>query len=64
MTVDGVDGPDCWLTLRDEAGRELLRRQVEGRETFLSIRELAAGLYFVTLESPQGAGTRKLVVER
>ena len=58
-----VDGQGCWLTLRDEAGRELLRRQVEGRETLLSTRGLAAGLYFVTIESPRGSSTQKLVVE-
>jgi hypothetical protein len=30
----------------------------------LSTRGLVAGLYFVTLESPKGTSTQKLVVER
>jgi len=76
VTAEGVDGLVCWLTLRDEQGRELLRRRMdthpvsstspaqEGASLTLSTRELAAGLYFVTLESPQGSSTQKLVVER
>ncbi len=77
VTVEGADGYGCWLTLRDEAGRELLRRQMgtypgssshpsqEGTSSLtLSTRGLAAGLNFVTLESPKGTSTQKLVVER
>jgi hypothetical protein len=77
VTAEGADGYGCWLTLRDEAGRELLRRQMgtypgssshpsqEGTSSLiLSTRGLAAGLYFVTLESPKGTSTQKLVVER
>ena len=35
----------------------------EGRTLTLSTQGLAAGLYFVTLETPQGTSTQKLVVE-
>ena len=76
VAVDGVAGPGYWLTLRDEQGRELLRRRMdaypgssshpskEGIRLTLSTRGLAAGLYFVTLESPQSSSSQKLVVER
>jgi hypothetical protein len=77
VTAESADGYGCWLTLRDEAGRELLRRQMgtypgssshpsqEGTSSLtLSTRGLVAGLYFVTLESPKGTSTQKLVVER
>ena len=55
--------PNCWLTLRDEAGREVLRSKMEGRTHTISTRELQAGVYFVTLDTPQGTCTQKLVVE-
>ena len=66
----------CEVVLRDEQGRELLRQRMEaypgssshpskeGTKVTLSTRGLAAGLYLVTLESPQGSSTQKLVVER
>ena len=66
----------CEVVLRDEQGRKLLRRRMgvdpdssshptkEGTRLTLSTRGLAAGLYLVTLESPQGSSTQKLVVER
>ena len=53
----------CTVVLRDEQGRELLRQRLEGREVTLSTRGLPAGVYLVTLESPQGSSTQKLVVE-
>ena len=74
VTLGQAAVPPCVVTLRDEQGRELLRQRVdtypgstshpsqEGTLT-LSTQGLAAGLYFVTLESPQGTSTQKLVVE-
>ena len=68
--------PPCEVVLRDEQGRELLRRRMvvdpgssspptkEGTRLTLSTRGLAAGLYLVTIESPQGSSTQKLLVER
>ena len=64
VTVDGVEGLTCWLTLRDEAGRELLHQQGEGGTLTLTTRGLAMGVYFVTIDTPMGTGTQKLVVER
>jgi len=51
------------LLLRDESGKELRRLQTDGGQLTLSIRDLAAGAYFVTFETSQGTATRKLVVE-
>ena len=56
-------GMPCMVVLRDEQGRELLRQRMEGRELTLSTRGLAAGVCLVTVESPRGSSTQKLVVE-
>ena len=53
----------CTVVLRDEQGRELLRQRMEGRELTLSTRGLATGVCLVTVESPRGSSTQKLVVE-
>ena len=62
VTVDGVAGSGCWLTLNDEAGRELLRHWITDRTLTISIQGLAAGLYFVTIDTPQGSETQKLII--
>ena len=59
---EGVGMP-CTVVLRDEQGRELLRQRMEGRELTLSTRGLATGVCLVTVESPRGSSTQKLVVE-
>lgn len=63
VTADVMAGTVCRLTLRDETGRELLRRKMEGSTLTISTRGLAAGLYFVTLDTPQGSCTKKMIVE-
>lgn len=50
------------LTLRNLAGQELLRTTLRQPATPLPA-DLAAGTYLVTLSTPQGATTRRLVVE-
>ena len=62
VTVDGVAGSGCWLTLNDEAGRELLRQRITDRTLTISIQGLAAGIYFVTIDTPQGSETQKLII--
>lgn len=62
VTVDGVAGSGCWLTLHDETGRELLRHWITDRTLTISIQGLAAGLYFVTIDTPQGSETQKLII--
>ena len=65
VTLGQAAALPCVVTLRDEQGRELLRQRMEeGTSLTLSTQGLAAGLYFVTLETPQGTSTQKLVVER
>ena len=64
VTIGKGAEPPCTVVLRDEQGRELLRRRMEGRTLTLSTRGLAAGVYLVTLESPRGNSTQRLVVER
>ncbi|MBO4599283.1 MAG: T9SS type A sorting domain-containing protein, partial [Bacteroidales bacterium] len=59
---EGVSLP-CVLTLRDEAGRELLRHRMEERVLNLPTRGLMPGLYLATVESPQGSTTQRLVVK-
>ena len=59
---EGVALP-CVLTLRDEAGRELLRHRMEERVLNLPTRGLMPGLYLATVESPQGSTTQRLVVK-
>ena len=51
------------LLLRDESGKELRRLKTDGGQLTLSIGDLAAGAYYVTLETAQGTATRKLMVE-
>ena len=62
MVGEGSELP-CMVVLRDEQGRELLRRRMEGRELTFPTRGLSAGVYLVTVESPRGSHTQKLVVE-
>ena len=62
VTVDGVAGSGCWLTLHNETGRELQRHRITDRTLTISIQGLAAGLYFVTIDTPQGSETQKLII--
>ena len=62
VTVDGVAGSGCWLTLHNETGRELQRHWITDRTLTISIQGLAAGLYFVTIDTPQGSETQKLII--
>lgn len=53
------------LTMTDASGREVLRRELPpqtNRQT-ISLTAFPKGVYFVTLTTPQGSSTQKLVVE-
>ena len=63
VTLSRDVAPPCVVTLRDEQGRTLQRHTMEGRTLALATGRLAAGLYLVTLDTPQGSSTQKLVVE-
>ena len=52
------------IVLRDAAGRELLNTQLSILNSQFSIPPLPAGVYYVTLVTPQATATRKLVIQR
>lgn len=54
---------DCTLTLADAGGREMLRFARPEAQLQIDLTPLPAGLYLVTLTTPQGSSTQKLVVE-
>jgi len=67
VTVEMKDpqfmGQGTTLTLTDMSGRILLTQEVHRRQTSLDLRQYAAGTYYVTLTSPQGTHTGKLVIK-
>lgn len=67
VTVEMKDpqlmGQGTTLTLTDMSGRILLTQEVHRRQTSLDLRQYAAGTYYVTLTSPQGTHTCKLVIK-
>ena len=54
---------DCTLTLADASGREILRFAHPDTHLQIDLATLPAGLYLVTLTTPKGSNTQKLVVE-
>ena len=64
VELHGISG-EGWLTVNNATGQELARRKVAPREEIveLDVSSLPAGAYFVTVVTPQGSHTEKLVVE-
>ena len=61
---DGVSDPKhCTLTVSDASGREVLSLNIAAPHTRINTRDLPKGIYFVTLKTPQGSSTQKLVLE-
>ena len=56
--------PGVEITVRDVSGREVLRCKAKGERTELETEGLTSGVYFVTVTTERGTGTRKLVIER
>ena len=56
--------PGVEIAVRDVSGHEVLRRKATGERTELETEGLASGVYFVTVTTERGTGTRKLVIER
>ena len=56
--------PGVEIAVRDVSGREVLRRKATGERTELKTEGLTSGVYFVTVTTERGTGTRKLVIER
>ena len=53
----------CSLTFRDAAGRELYTIHSLTPTTTLNLADLPAGVYLVTLTTPQSTATQRLIVE-
>ena len=61
---DGVSNPKHGnVTIVDAAGREVLSLNIAAPHTRINTRTLPKGMYFVTLTTPKGSNTQKLVVE-
>ena len=63
--VDGESFEGGVLTVTDAAGRELMRHELAPLTASLrlDLSALPAGTYFVTLATPQGSSTQKLILE-
>ena len=57
-----ADG-NCWVTVADAQGREVLRLQVVSQKTIIAFDHFAAGVYMVTLSTSKGSMVKKLVVK-
>ena len=61
--LSSITPSDCTLTLADASGREILRFAHPDTRLQIDLATLPAGLYLVTLTTPKGSSTQKLVVE-
>ena len=65
LETDGEGFEGGILTVRDAAGREVLRRELAHgtRTSSFGVADYPSGTYFVTLTTAKGSSTQKLVVE-
>ena len=63
FTVSGLPEGETLLTVSDLAGRTLLRQTISGPSATIDAATLPAGSYLVTLASPQGSSSQKLVLQ-
>ena len=61
--ADGCDRAHATLVLRDALGKELRRITPSADKTAIPLQGLPAGTYLLTLTTPQGSSTQKLVIE-
>ena len=61
--ADGCDRAHATLVLRDALGKELRRLAPSADKTAIPLQGLPAGTYLLTLTTPQGSSTQKLVIE-
>ena len=61
--ADGCDRAHATLVLRDALGKELRRITPSADKTAIPLQGLPAGTYLLTLSTPQGSSTQKLVIE-
>lgn len=62
VTVEGAGLAAATITVTDLAGKQMLHQAVAGPQFTIPDAQLAPGIYFVTLATPQGTSTQKLVV--
>ena len=64
--VDGESFEGGVLTVTDAAGRELMRHELAPLTASLrlDLSALPAGTYFVTLATPQGSNTQRLILKQ
>jgi hypothetical protein len=54
---------DCQLAVLDAVGHELVRNRVSGGRCHIDTHKLPSGVYFVTLTTPAGTTTQKLIIQ-
>ena len=65
VTLTGVEQPhDATLHVSDASGREVLRQEVSAAVQHVDLATLPAGVYFVTLSTPQGDSVQRLILSR
>ncbi|MBP5536081.1 MAG: T9SS type A sorting domain-containing protein [Bacteroidales bacterium] len=64
VTVSGAEGPTT-VTLIDVAGRILQRHNATATDhtVQLSLTNIARGAYYITVETPKGSTTKKLIIK-
>ena len=63
VTLGVSDPKHCSATIADAAGREVRSLTTTAAQTRISTHDLPKGIYFVTLKTPKGSSTQKLVLE-
>ena len=63
LTQGVSDRDDCQLAVLDAVGHELVRNRVSGGRCHIDTHKLPSGVYFVTLTTPAGTTTQKLIIQ-
>lgn len=63
VTITSLEQGRVLITFYDVAGHAVLSQEAHGEETRISTQDLPSGTYFVTLTSPRGTSSQKLVIE-
>ena len=63
IMTEGLRAAGGTITITDAAGRRVLSEPLRSDSQHLDITALPAGIYFVTIATPQGSSSTKLAVE-
>ncbi len=63
ITGDMATYANCHATVTDAQGREVMRLQILSNNTAIATDRLATGVYMVTLSTPMGTASQRLVVK-